>query len=124
MSCYCDYDAPEFFTVTRPKARKQHKCYECSGVIVPGEKYESTSGKWDGWLDTFKVCARCAAMRKWLLNNLPCFCWAYGNLWEDAKSAVEDAAWRAKNEVAGVGFGLGRHMVQIKRYNAQHRATS
>jgi hypothetical protein len=36
--CFCGYDAPSFYVAEVRTARKQHKCYECSGAILPGDK--------------------------------------------------------------------------------------
>jgi hypothetical protein len=38
----------DFFTDLTPKAKKEHKCEMCRGVILPGEKYHRQSGKYDG----------------------------------------------------------------------------
>jgi hypothetical protein len=58
-----DGDAPIACTVTKPKARKAHKCFECWKTIIPGETYEYTSGLWPDGPDTFKVCAICSEIR-------------------------------------------------------------
>lgn len=115
--CVCDYDAPEFYSKSWPKARKQHKCEECSGPIVPGECYELVAGRWNGSFDTFKTCQRCVDLRQWVINNIPCTCWAHGNLHEDLKESVQEAAWRAEDEVRGVRFGFLRRMVAIDKRN-------
>jgi hypothetical protein len=111
MDCFCDYDAPEVYSSTKPKARKPHQCEECGGPILPGEKYEYVFGKWDGYVSTFKTCERCFDIRQWVKNNVPCFCWAHGNMIEDAKEAVAEAQYRAKAETVGLQFGLLRRIV-------------
>jgi len=78
MSCCFDYDPPEFITVKIVKARKQHKCCECGGVIGKGEEYEYISGKWD-YFDQFKTCEKCADLRDSLMGVL---CPAFGDLRE------------------------------------------
>lgn len=122
MDCFCDYDAPAFYNKTMPKARKVHKCYECCGTILPGEVYESVTGKWD-YVDTFKTCSRCVDLRTWVRNNVPCVCWAHGNMHDDLRETVQEAAWRAGAEVAGLRFGFLRRMVAIDKFNDTRRAT-
>lgn len=117
MSCYCDYDMPSFYSREVRRARKLHRCYECSGAIRAGEKYEYVTGKWD-WISSYRTCSRCVDLRTWVTNNLPCFCWAHGNLIDDAREAVEDAVWRAGEEVKGIRFGLARRVLRIRKFNS------
>lgn len=117
LDCSCDYEPADFYCKTLRKARKAHKCEECSGAIRPGETYEYVSGMWDGNLSDFKTCARCVDLRTWVKNNVPCVCWAHGNLHEDLKETVSEAAWRAKEETAGLRFGFLRRMVAIDKFN-------
>jgi hypothetical protein len=56
----CDYDPPDFIWTRQPKARKQHKCQECFGTIEKGEKYQKTTSKYDGAIDTYETCLPCA----------------------------------------------------------------
>lgn len=114
-SCWCDYDPPEFWSANQRKAKVPHRCDECRAVIQPGEMYEYVSGKWGGYLGCFHTCSRCVGLRRWVTNNLPCFCWAHGNLHDDAREAVDAAYIRAPDEVRGLRFGLGRRLVEISR---------
>jgi len=50
---------PTMYTVTRPVARKQHRCCECRQPIEPKEQYVRTDGMWDGRFDVFKTCMFC-----------------------------------------------------------------
>ncbi len=122
MSCYCDSEAPDFFSRATPKARKAFRCYECSGEISPGERYERVAGKWDGEFAEYLTCERCFDIRKWVQNNVPCFCFAFGNLREDTQNAVEEAQYRAPAETIGLRFGLLRRFVQRDRFNAARRS--
>lgn len=122
MDCYCDFDPPEFCSSRIVTASKKHKCYECSAPIMPGEKYEYTVGKWDGLLDTFKVCEDCHDIRQWVKNNIPCFCWYYGNMLEDAEEAVIEACRYAPEETQGVMFGFLRRKVINRRRRAAKKA--
>lgn len=60
-----DYDGEYGFSdVLWPKARKEHKCCECSRVIGVGEKYQRWSMKWDGSVESFKTCLFCCEIRE------------------------------------------------------------
>lgn len=50
MSEWCDQ--PEFYNETYPRAKKEHRCCECSGVIRVGEVYARSSAKYDGVIST------------------------------------------------------------------------
>ena len=78
----CDYDPPEFSDTAWPKARKIHICCECGYAIPKGEKYERVSGKWDGEMNVFKTCERCADLRD-SLAEYNCGCYLFGGLSED-----------------------------------------
>ena len=58
-----DYEAPEAYVCDHPKARKDHKCCECRGVIKVGEVYNRHHGIWDGEPDSYKVCSDCDFLR-------------------------------------------------------------
>ncbi len=116
--CWCDYDPPEFSSRSYPKARKQHRCEECGKPINPGEQYECVAGKWDGYFSTFNTCPRCVDLRRWVTNSIPCFCWAHGNMLDDAREAVDQARIRARDETAGLWFGFLRRLYAVKRPTA------
>lgn len=120
--CVCDYDPPEFCRVSKPRARTQHKCAECGGPIMAGEQYEYVFAKWYGEIDTYKTCERCYDIRKWVKNNVPCLCWAHGNMIEDCREAVDEAHYRAPAETAGLRFGFLRRVVARDKFNAARRA--
>lgn len=105
MVCSCDGSSPSAFWVETPKARKDHKCCECSGTIKAGETYTRYSGIWDGERASYKTCADCEDMAKWWQALVPCFCRSFGDLfdtiWEDASEldfevpgTLEDVAVR------------------------------
>lgn len=118
-ACYCDYDAPEFYHQENRKAKKEHRCSECARAIEPGETYEHVRGKWNGDVDTFKTCPRCLALKEWVRAHVPCFCWAHGNIIEDA---IETARGYA-HEAPGLLFGAYRRKVAIKRQRKLHNAS-
>lgn len=57
----CEF--PEAYSMVIRTARKRHKCCECRGTILPGEKYHYHSGIWAGEPASFKVCPDCDALR-------------------------------------------------------------
>lgn len=78
MSCYCDYDQPDFYKRVWRKASKEHRCCECGYTIKKGETYEYVSGKWDGSLGSYKTCERCVDLRASLGD-----CYEHRGLFED-----------------------------------------
>ena len=111
MDCYCDYKPAEFYHVTRPLARKEHKCYECGYRIQPGERYERVRTKWEGEVVVCKTCVYCLEMRDFLETRLDCFCWHHGNLIEDMIETVRDDP----HNPPGLGMAFGRLYVISKR---------
>ena len=76
----CDGMA-EFYSVTNPKARKDHKCCECRRVIPKGTQYERSSGKYDGDIYSEATCLDCADIRSvFACGEVPP---AYGGLWRE-----------------------------------------
>ncbi len=84
----CDYDEPSVCNTRVRTARKQHKCCECRWVIEPGDKYEYTSGVWDGEGMSFKTCLSCVE-------------------WKDALMAHRREEIHAENK--RFGYSLGGH---------------
>ena len=77
--CSTDFgDAPSCSVVKTRRARKEHKCCECHGLILPGSRYEYTSGIWDGDPMDFKTCLTCVAIREQYCPRS----WVYGMLAE------------------------------------------
>ncbi len=119
MICDCDGDPPLFYRSSVLRARGTHKCFECAGVISPGESYEYVAGKWDGEVESFRTCERCYDLRVWVKNSVPCFCWAHGNMLDDARAAIEAARRRAPDEARGLRFGFLRRKALIVRHVAR-----
>lgn len=117
--CYCDYDPAKWYRAEIRKARKPHICEECRGPILKGERYEFVAGCWEDTVSTFKTCERCHDIRVWTKNNVPCLCWAHGNMIEDCQEAVEEAWRRAKEEMAGLRFALLRRIVKRDLLNRE-----
>lgn len=116
--CWCDYDRPDWWHSKVVMARKQHKCDECACPIRPGDRYEYVAGKWEGAICEFKTCVRCLALRRYVMDMVPCFCWAHGNLHEDAANTIDEY----RHELPGLWFGFARRQVAINKYAAAHRA--
>ncbi len=55
--------APSCYGVEMRKARIEHKCCECHGIIKRGETYNYHHGVWDGEGASFKVCVDCETLR-------------------------------------------------------------
>jgi hypothetical protein len=122
--CSCDFDAPSFYRKAFRRAAKQHRCEECSGPILRGEKYEYVTGKWDGYVNDFKTCERCHDLRQWVKNNVPCHCIMHGNQDEQNEEAINEAYYRARDEVRGLRFGYLRRKVLRDRHNDAARRES
>ena len=63
--CTCDFDGDpsEWCRTKTVKARKEHRCCECGGSILPGDWYQRINGKWDGAIEEYKTCLVCAQIR-------------------------------------------------------------
>lgn len=62
---------PDAYGCNTRKAAKDHRCYECGGVIKKGEHYHSHHGVWDGQGATYKVCLDCDELRKRIDAGVP-----------------------------------------------------
>lgn len=60
----CDCVTPSAFNEIMRKAKKEHKCCECSNQIKPSEKYQYCSGVWDGVPNSYKTCLSCVKLRE------------------------------------------------------------
>jgi hypothetical protein len=124
MSCSCDWEPARFYDAKIRTSRKTHRCEECHGEIRPGEKYEHVSGCWDYGVSTFKTCERCVDLRIWVRNNVPCLCWMHGDADQSLRDAVQDAYYRARDEVKGLWFGLQRRFILRDRFNQARRGAN
>lgn len=60
MSCS---EWPTCYGVSIRKARKEHICCECRGIIHTGERYNYHHGVWNGKAASYKVCFDCDDLR-------------------------------------------------------------
>lgn len=118
LDCYCDYDPPSVYSSRMVRARKRYHCYECHSAINVGDRHEYAFGAYDGYTYQPRTCAHCVAIRQFVTNNIPCWCWAHGDMLSEARYIVEAAYREAPDEVKGVAFGLGRLMVKARRARA------
>ena len=109
--CYCDYEMPEFLREKMVTARVAHRCCECTSTILPSEQYELVTGKWAGEMGVHKTCAECVKLRDYVTAHVPCFCWAYENLYEDATEILREYC----HHVPGMAMEAGRMLVNMRR---------
>ncbi len=60
---------PDFCECHERTARKQHRCCECSAPIMPGDKYISVAGKWEGDFSTYKHHWLCAEACEYIRDH-------------------------------------------------------
>lgn len=113
MGCVCDYDYVLQIMDQRvvKSARKDHRCTECRRPIKQGESYEFVFGFAEGEGETYKTCSHCLALREWVKAHVPCFCWAYTMVREDALETAQEYA----HEAPGLLFGAYRREIAIRR---------
>jgi hypothetical protein len=58
-----DCEMPEAYVGREVVARKPHRCCECRGWILRGERHQVISGIWDGTPARFRTCADCVHIR-------------------------------------------------------------
>lgn len=73
-----DGDPASVFNSHVLKARKPHKCFECSQLISIGAMHERVSGKWDGKWETYRFCLPCSEISREFSDGGRTF----GYLWE------------------------------------------
>jgi hypothetical protein len=122
--CYCDYDPPSVFSSKSVTARKKHLCDECCRPINAGERYLYSFGVWEGYASSHYTCSHCQEIQKFVSISIPCFCWAYGNMIDDAKEAIQEAYFRAGDEVRGLATGFLRRVIAGRRASQQARLSA
>ena len=61
---------PEAFSTITRTAAIQHRCCECGAVIEKGDRYQYSSGIWDGRPDSFKQCLSCHELMTAATENM------------------------------------------------------
>jgi len=90
MDCTCNIDidhdgGPDCHSEKIVKAKQGHRCYECLKDIKPGDKYEYTSGKWDGCFLVYKTCLDCRSLRNQFFSSF-----TYTMIWDDFDDYLGD----------------------------------
>lgn len=62
-------DMPSVFNSKTRKARKSHKCCECSATINKGDSYRFSSGIWDDGPASYKQCGNCGVICEWAVSE-------------------------------------------------------
>ena len=117
--CACGDDTYEVYRTKRGVSRKDRRCEECRGPIKAGDLYEYAFGVYYGDGYSHHTCERCADLATWMRNNIPCFCWSHGSLFEGVIETAREAQSALGAEVAGLHFGALRRIQQIRRQNAE-----
>lgn len=98
--CHCDYDPPAFYTDEYRKAGKPHRCGECCAPIAIGEKHRVCTGKWDGSIQTYRMCLACEALDTAMRKDAECWCPVFGGLAdaiaEEVSESGGDAEYQAR----------------------------
>ena len=122
MACECNTDdvPPTVWRqATVRRSRKPATCCECRSVIPVGSSFLRTFGVWDCEPKTFITCADCLAFLAWVEAHLPCFCYAYGQLFSEA---ADDCYEWAQEEALPELYDECR--ARIKRLNMARAKTT
>ena len=87
----CSCEMPEFFESKAVKGRKEYNCCECGVVIEKGETHQSSTGKWDGRVETFRQCLPCHQVMKDCMSRADCAC-------DVGFTALVDWVWEARDD--------------------------
>lgn len=77
-----DGERAEFWSDTHRRARKQHTCDGCGGIIMPGTVYLINFTIYEGYPDSAKCCAACENVRDTFGKE-------HGNLYPHPGSLIE-----------------------------------
>lgn len=80
MSDCEDLERPEFMDYRLQRARRSHRCCECSAEIKKGQSYHRYAGKWNGTFCAYKICVDCQQKRQEIEESGCCV--AFGCLQE------------------------------------------
>lgn len=69
------------------RARKDHRCDECSRMITAGAPYRKIAGTHEGDFWAMKVCKRCMKAMEWLMGRG--HGWKGGRVLDDVRECVE-----------------------------------
>jgi hypothetical protein len=82
-----DGDDAGMWITHEPKARVDHKCSECGGVIPAGSRYERIAGRYPrhGW-DVWRLCLACSEIQREFSDGprvLGCMWDTFADAWDD-----------------------------------------
>lgn len=78
-----DGEGGETLSVDIRAAGKDHRCGECSGTILKGDRHEAYVLLFDGCVTTHRTCLDCLEIR----NHFSCDgSWIFGHVWDDLES--------------------------------------
>ena len=89
-----DFDQPDFYCATIPRARVSRTCCECGATIRAGRRYHRASGKWDGTVQSFSTCLPCNRLRETLAKERYDGEGVFGGLADEAEHDRSPAARR------------------------------
>jgi len=84
-----DWYLPTFYSIKKPKARKEHTCNECGQTIKVGDHYEKVTAKWpedSGRIRTYKTCLNCLTIR----DSFFCEHFYFGNIWDEMREHISE----------------------------------
>ena len=114
MSCDCDCDQPAVYRPNIQRARKPHTCYECSGLIAPGDSYEYVFGVWGGNPGSFRTCSHCLELRAWVTEAADCRP-CHGELVENAIEELRNMTGLGAAEVRQQWWRGGQLCIRAQR---------
>ena len=95
-----DCEMPAVYDCEKRKARKDHVCYECGGVIKKGEQYNYHHGIWNGEPGDFKICVDCDVLREQVRGEQCVWdCIGFGELGEEIYADVKYIKTYFKNRI-------------------------
>jgi hypothetical protein len=85
-----DYDGEpaEVYHESVVTARTPQRCGECGDTIRPGDRYDRSSGKWDGKWSVWRSCLACAEIANEFTDGGRMF----GTLWEEMAGNWDEGA--------------------------------
>lgn len=92
----CRIDDCDSSTVSRQKmvkARKAHRCGECSRIIDPGEVYQYVFMVLEDEPMVWHTCSHCLVASRWLIEN--CGGWVHEQVLEEIEEHAEEYPARA-----------------------------
>jgi hypothetical protein len=109
FACSCDSYSYPFYERCHT-ARKEHRCYDCSGKILPGQWYMAVGGLCEGEWWNGKICRSCWSAMQWVKAHIPCLCVSFGNMREELIEICREA----QRQAPGLLFGLYRRLAGQK----------